>query len=189
MPSIQVLIAKKFNNLQRSLQVHIDRTTVLASELAGIYGVDVDVCVLAANSHDLFRSEPDFAQISVAEKYGIQIGKIEIKTPMLLHGPIAAAWLEQEGGVTDNRILDAVRWHTFGWPEMDVVGKVLFLADKLEPGKVNADPSLLPIRTMADEEPDKALLVLLQKRSDSQQELGMEIHPNTLALIEYLKSN
>ena len=42
MPSIQVLIAKKFNNLQRPLQVHIDRTTVLASELAGIYGVDVD---------------------------------------------------------------------------------------------------------------------------------------------------
>ena len=76
MPSIQVLIAKKFNNLQRPLQVHIDRTTVLASELAGIYGVDVDVCALAANSHDLFRSEPDFAQISAAEKDGIQIGKI-----------------------------------------------------------------------------------------------------------------
>ena len=189
MPSTQVVIAKKFNNLLRPLQVHIHRTTVLAGELAQIHDVDVEACELAAGTHDLFRSEPDFAQISIAEKYGIPIGDMEMETPMLLHGPNAAAWLENEAGLTDNRVLEAVRWHTFGWPEIDDIGKILYLADKLEPGKVTADPSLEVIRNMADIHPDKALLALLQKRIEAQIAKELEVHPLTLALIANLKSN
>ena len=67
MPSTEVVIAKRFNNLLRPLQVHINRTTVLAGELAAMHGVDVEACELAASTHDLFRSEPDFAQISAAQ--------------------------------------------------------------------------------------------------------------------------
>jgi predicted HD superfamily hydrolase involved in NAD metabolism len=189
LPSTEVVIAKRFNNLLRPLQVHIHRSTVLAGELAQIHHVDVEACELAAGTHDLFRSEPDFAQISTAEKYGIPIGDIEMKTPMLLHGANAAAWLENEAGLTDNRVLEAVRWHTFGWPEIDDIGKILYLADKLEPGKVTADPSLAVIRNMADIHPDKALLALLQKRVEAQLSKALEVHPLTLALIENLKSN
>tara|TARA_Y100000590_G_scaffold218535_1_gene247513 strand:- start:15795 stop:16364 length:570 start_codon:yes stop_codon:yes gene_type:complete len=189
LPSTEAVIAKRFNNLLRPLQVHINRTTVLAGELAEIHGVDKDVCELAAGTHDLFRSEPDFAQIAAAEKYGIPIGDIEAITPMLLHGPIAAAWLENEAGLMDNRVLEAVRWHTFGWPDIDDVGKILYLADKLEPGKINADPTLEPIRILAETNPDQALLQLLQKRYEAHQDRGLEVHPFTLALIENLKSN
>jgi predicted HD superfamily hydrolase involved in NAD metabolism len=189
LPSTEVVIAKRFNNLLRPLQVHIHRSTVLAGELAQIHHVDVEACELAAGTHDLFRSEPDFAQISTAEKYGIPIGDIEMKTPMLLHGANAAAWLENEAELTDNRVLEAVRWHTFGWPEIDDIGKILYLADKLEPGKVTADPSLAVIRNMADIHPDKALLALLQKRVEAQLSKALEVHPLTLALIENLKSN
>ena len=189
MPSTEVVIAKRFNNLLRPLQVHIHRSTILAGELAQMHHVDVEACELAAGTHDLFRSEPDFAQISTAEKYGIPIGDIEMKTPMLLHGANAAAWLENEAGLTDNRVLEAVRWHTFGWPEIDDIGKILYLADKLEPGKVTADPSLAVIRNMADIHPDKALLALLQKRVEAQLSKALEVHPLTLALIENLKSN
>ena len=189
MPSTEVVIAKRFNNLLRPLQVHLNRTAVLAGELAEKHGVDVEACELAATTHDLFRGEPDFAQISMAEKYGIPIGDIETVTPMLLHGPNAAAWLENEAGLIDSRVLQAVRWHTFGWPEIDDVGKILYLADKLEPGKVNADPSLEPIRNMAESHPDQALLELLQKRYEAQLAKELEVHPFTLALIENLKSN
>ena len=189
MPSTQVVIAKRFNNLLRPLQVHIHRTTVLAGELAQMHGVDVEACELAASTHDLFRSEPDFVQISAAEKYGIPIGDLETTTTMLLHGPNAAAWLENEAGLTDIRVLEAVRWHTFGWPEIDDIGKILYLADKLEPGKVTADPSLAAIRNTADIHPDKALLALLQKRIEAQLAKGLEVHPFTLELIENLKSN
>ncbi|MFW5947784.1 MAG: HD domain-containing protein [Gemmatimonadota bacterium] len=52
----------------------------------------------------------------------------------LLHGPAAADRLEADG-VEDTAILTAVRWHTLGHPDLDRLGRALYLADFLEPGR------------------------------------------------------
>jgi len=52
----------------------------------------------------------------------------------LLHGPAAAARLRQDG-VSDEPLLCAVAWHTLGHPDFDALGKALYLADFLEPGR------------------------------------------------------
>ena len=52
----------------------------------------------------------------------------------LLHGPAAAAKAKAEGE-TDRGVLDAVRYHSLGLPEWDMVGRVLYCADFLEPGR------------------------------------------------------
>lgn len=52
----------------------------------------------------------------------------------LLHGPAAAARLEAEG-VRDRALLDAVAYHTIGHPGLDRLGRALYLADFLEPGR------------------------------------------------------
>ena len=53
---------------------------------------------------------------------------------LLLHGPACAGRLEQ-AGVEDQSILAAVAWHTIGHPSLDRVGRMLYLADFLEPGR------------------------------------------------------
>ncbi len=53
---------------------------------------------------------------------------------VLLHGPAVAARLRQEG-VADEPLLRAIAWHTLGHPELDLLGKALYLADYLEPGR------------------------------------------------------
>ncbi len=56
-------------------------------------------------------------------------------TPVdLLHGPASAAMLARTG---ERRVevLDAVRWHTLGSAGWGPVGRVLYLADFLEPGR------------------------------------------------------
>ncbi|HUK20184.1 MAG TPA: HD domain-containing protein [Gemmatimonadales bacterium] len=50
------------------------------------------------------------------------------------HGPKAAERAEQEGE-RDRGVLDAVRYHTIGYPGWDDVGRMLYLADFLEPGR------------------------------------------------------
>ena len=52
----------------------------------------------------------------------------------LLHGPAAAARLRAEG-VDDGPFLLAVAFHTIGHPEFDALGRALYAADFLEPGR------------------------------------------------------
>ena len=54
--------------------------------------------------------------------------------PGLRHGPASAARAEAEGE-TDRGMLDAVRYHSLGYAGWDMVGRVLYCADFLEPGR------------------------------------------------------
>lgn len=50
------------------------------------------------------------------------------------HGPASAARAKADGE-TDRGVLDAVRYHSWGLAEWDMVGRVLYCADYLEPGR------------------------------------------------------
>ncbi len=52
----------------------------------------------------------------------------------LRHGPASAARAKAEGE-TDRGVLDAVRYHSIGLAEWDMVGRMLYCADYLEPGR------------------------------------------------------
>jgi HD superfamily phosphohydrolase YqeK len=52
----------------------------------------------------------------------------------LRHGPASAARAKADGE-TDRGVLDAVRYHSLGLAEWDMVGRVLYCADYLEPGR------------------------------------------------------
>jgi HD superfamily phosphohydrolase YqeK len=55
----------------------------------------------------------------------------------LRHGPASAARAKAEGE-TDRGVLDAVRYHSLGLAEWDMVGRILYCADYLEPGRKQA---------------------------------------------------
>jgi HD superfamily phosphohydrolase YqeK len=59
--------------------------------------------------------------------------------PAIRHGPASAARAKTDGE-TDRGVLDAVRYHSMGLAEWDMVGRVLYCADFLEPGR-NLDKS------------------------------------------------
>jgi HD superfamily phosphohydrolase YqeK len=54
--------------------------------------------------------------------------------PDLRHGPASAARAKADGE-SDRGVLDAVRYHSIGLAEWDMVGRVLYCADYLEPGR------------------------------------------------------
>ena len=53
----------------------------------------------------------------------------------ILHGPVGAWIAEKEFGVTDEDILNAIRYHTTGRAEMCKLEKIIFIADMIEPNR------------------------------------------------------
>src|SRR5881296_3571808 len=76
----------------------------------------------------------------------------------LLHGPLAAERAAQTGE-TDRGVLDAVRYHSLGYAHWDDVGRMLYLADYLEPGR-SFDQELR--RSLAARVPDEGDAILKQ---------------------------
>jgi HD superfamily phosphohydrolase YqeK len=76
--------------------------------------------------HDALRDAPD----DLLEKWSANTPG----PPELRHGPASSARARAEGE-DDRGVLDAVRYHSVGLAEWDMVGRILYCADFLEPGR------------------------------------------------------
>ena len=105
---------------------------------------------------------------------------MERRVPILLHGPVAARWLERDGEIFDSRVIEAVRFHTTGKSGMNDVSRVVFLADKLEPQKVKRLPELAEVLQLANVDIDTALLEYINRQIVRSVERGDLLHPRML---------
>jgi hypothetical protein len=69
-----------------------------------------------------------------------------------------ARLLASRYGVEDEEVLAVARWHSTGRAGMSALEKVLFLADKVEPGKAAGRPDLEEVRRLAETDLDGAVL-------------------------------
>ena len=76
--------------------------------------------------------------------------------PSLWHGPAAAAAAAREGE-DDPGVLDAVRYHSLGLLAWDDAGRMLFLADYLEPGRTHDREALAELADRVAAEPAAVL--------------------------------
>ena len=182
-------VESRLRKLPQSLLDHIARTRTLARELARAHGADESAVNLAGACHDLARALPPTDLLDEAERLSLTVHPVEKQAPVLLHGPIAAAWLEADGDVQDTRVLDAVRWHTTGRIGMDNVEKVVFVADKAEPEKVRFNPALAEVRDLADESLDKAILSFFDIQMADLQGKGQPVHPRAIELRNHLMNS
>ncbi|SVD16499.1 uncharacterized protein METZ01_LOCUS369353 [marine metagenome] len=159
------------------LQSHIHRVVEIARALAVRHGVDQEQAALAALAHDVARAMPDSELLRRAKGMGLPIGLIDQRVPILLHGPVGAEILQQEAGLTDRSIYCAVYWHTTASPALDMLGKVVFIADKLDPAKIASYPYLPQIRQLAFEDLDQAILGFLTRQAVERLNRGELLHP------------
>jgi HD superfamily phosphohydrolase YqeK len=108
---------------------HIERVAALATCWALDMGVPENErhrWLRAVWLHDALRDAPEEELVRLAPSTP---GPLELR-----HGPASAARAKAEGE-TDRGILDAVRYHSIGLAEWDMVGRILYCADYLEPGR------------------------------------------------------
>jgi len=170
-------VQRRVDRLPAGLQAHIHRVVEIARELAVRHGINQEQAALAALAHDVARAMTDGELLRRAAGMGLPIGVVDRRVPILLHGPVGAEILQQEAGLTDISIYKAVYWHTTANPDLDELGKVVFIADKLDPAKIDSYPYLPQIRQMAFQDLDRAILHFLTRQAMDRLNRGQLVHP------------
>lgn len=177
--------------LKESRYKHSVRVAEYAVHLAELYNqnqnaeaVSLELAYFTGLAHDICKNESDEILLKTVEKDGIGIDDIEKERPNLLHGRAAAIILKNEFGVTDNSVLNAVAFHTFGYEGIDALGKIIYIADKIEPGRPDTEEFRLFAETASL---DSLMIKVLDRRNDYVLKKGGKIHPFTKKMYNQIK--
>ena len=106
-----------------------------AEKLAVLFGADPDNAVLAALLHDCMRDAPQAELIAFCEADGMLVTDLERGMPVLLHARAGAVEAKKLLGGANGGIDEAIACHTTGRENMDLLSKIIFTADAIEPGR------------------------------------------------------
>jgi predicted HD superfamily hydrolase involved in NAD metabolism len=114
---------------------HVERVVAAIESLAGDHGLPASDCRLVGWLHDCAKEDPKSAFLDLVASGKVELDPETMALPNLWHG-YHAAWIgKEEFGIESTDLLDAVRYHPTGSPELSSVGLALFVADYCEPGR------------------------------------------------------
>lgn len=172
------LIADLKRKLSDKRFVHTMGVAATAVRLAGIYGADSVKTEMAALLHDLARETDNTSLLRLCETNGVEPDTVERNVPELLHGKAAEIIARQKYGITDEEILDAVKYHTTGRIHMTVMDKIIFIADMTEPGR--DFPGVDVLREISLRDLNASVVAGLNSTIRFVLERGMLIHPSSV---------
>ena len=106
-----------------------------AAEMAKHHRLDPLKARFAGLAHDLAKEVPLKEQLSLARRWNLLLYPEDEQNPTVLHGPLAAYWLEHYHQLNDADILAAIANHTLGRPGMSPLEMLIYSADLTEPGR------------------------------------------------------
>jgi len=144
-------------------RAHIERVAALvdawATELR-VPATEADRWRRAAWLHDALRDAPSASELD--------------------HGPLCADRLTREGE-RDQGLLDAIRYHSVGFAGWDGVGRILYMADYLEPGRTFDVGERSELRARMPLEKDTVLIDVARSRIKWIVRSGWSLPPETVA--------
>ena len=163
---------------------HSERTAKMLADLCKNYGLSEEKGWLAGIAHDMCKDVSDEKLFELARKDGKEISKMEQEMPFLLHGQAAAVRIQEMFGVTDPEIIDAIANHTFGSVDSCDLALLLFVADKIEPGRPQStDEYRANLMSLSCH---GIVLAVLEENIEYLKKRGKTVAPESLALREKL---
>jgi predicted HD superfamily hydrolase involved in NAD metabolism len=156
---------------------HTVRVLKAALELAEIFNADIEKVRKAAVLHDIAKNLEIDKIKNILKKSTWEIDSLEWSLDSVLHAPAGAEIAKIEFGVGDHEILEAVRYHTLGHPDMGLVAQIIYAADFIEDGR--SFESLKEIQKIVKENLVEGIYLISSSSIEYQLKLDNPIHPNT----------
>jgi predicted HD superfamily hydrolase involved in NAD metabolism len=175
----QRAIAWLQENVNEHRLQHILGVESMSVDLARHHDLDPVKAGQAGLLHDLAKFFKPKKLLQMAEAEGIEIDDICAGHPHLLHADVSAIVAQAEFGITDEAILDAIRNHTLGRPEMSDLSCVVFIADALEPNRGDT-PELNALRQLSYQNLHKSVQQTCDYSLKYLLNTSCPIHPRTV---------
>ena len=156
---------------------HIERVTALLDGWAAALALSPDEARAwhdAGRCHDALRDAPEAELRALA-------GPVPNYTVEMLHGPAAAARMARDGE-TRAELLDAIRFHTVGSSQWGRLGRALYMADYLEPGRKFSRADRAYLAAQVPHDFDATFRQVLRARLEWSLREGMRLFPEAVAL-------
>ncbi|MDR1565367.1 MAG: bis(5'-nucleosyl)-tetraphosphatase (symmetrical) YqeK [Oscillospiraceae bacterium] len=148
-----------------------------AVRLAKQYGADLEKAELAGLLHDILKTSKE-AQKEILLKMNPLPTTLELLTPKLWHAMAGSEYLRTQLEITDEDVINAVRYHTTARGGMSLLEKIIYLADF-----TSADRSYSGVKQMreaVDSSLRKGLEIALKFTIEELLEANLPIHPDTI---------
>ena len=165
--------------LKPSRRKHTLGVALTAAKYATKYKLPERKVILAAALHDVAKNMP----LTAPELAGFALQE-EVPAPVL-HQYAGAYVAEHSLGIDDEDVLNAVRYHTSGRPNMSDLEKLIFLSDMLEPGR--DFKGIEKLRRALENDLNECMYLSLKHELKYLKRGGGTIYPLTFKAYEYYK--
>lgn len=159
---------------------HTMSTVLKAMELCQGTNANRDTVYIAALLHDCAKYRfPDDEQVKKLKDF--------LFCEAIIHAPLGAIIANEEYGITDKKVLNAIKYHSTGRKNMSLEEMIVCLADAIEDSRNY--PNLENINNETKKSIKHGLLCCLQGVKEYETQKGNKIHHLTLEAIDWLKEN
>ena len=158
-----------------------------ARRLALLHGLDPDQAETAGLLHDCAKCLPLEEMQRICQAHALTQDPSLLESGNLLHSVAGAFLAASSYHVSDPKVLRAISCHTTGKVGMNKLDMVVYLADKIEPGRAPY-PLLDQVRAAAQLSLPRAMLLSLEGTAKYVKKGGKPLHPTTQAVVDWLRS-
>ena len=171
--------------LKKSRVNHVLGCRDTAVELARRWGADETDAARAGILHDITKALDGPLQLTLCAEYGTILSDFGKKYPKTLHALTGALVAERIFGENE-AVINAIRSHTTGKADMNLLEKIIYVTDYMEP---NRDfPGVDRLRQLAFSDIDAALKLGLEMTLEHLKGQGNEVSPESREALAFLNT-
>ena len=175
------------NSMSVQRMAHTLCVAYAARHLAALHGEDMEKAAAAGLLHDCAKGMDQTAMQEYVRKHGLNVERAILASGALLHAMVGAHMARYTYGVEDEQVLSAIACHTLGKVPMSRLDMIVYLADKIEPGREEYS-GLYELRRLAESDLAAAVLLSLQQTASYVKDRGKTLHPASSQTIDWLRN-
>ena len=155
-----------------------------AVELAKRWGADETDAARAGLLHDITKALDGPLQLELCKQYGVILDNFSSQNPKTLHA-LTGSLVAQRIFGENASVVSAIESHTTGKTDMNILEKIIYIADYMEPNR--SFEGVETLRRLAYTDIDKAMVLGLTMTLEVLREQGREISPMSREALEFLR--